>query len=156
MASYAEQRSLDAKISDDSYFSKEISFARGQSKYYVSDIDVAKIWHFYCSKCKRLFTMQSEVHTYHAVPKPNKCLATLTCVGKKFLSVTVDNGNKDAQDYQQVRVQEQVARLAIRSIRRSTLRKLTLNLSKTCKFSNVSSGLAGAELSKMPGSQVLH
>ena len=45
-------------------------------------------------------------------------------------------------------------RCAIRSIRRSTLRKLTLNLSKTCKFSNVSSGLAGAELSKMPGSQV--
>ncbi|KAK9720086.1 DNA helicase mcm9 [Basidiobolus ranarum] len=74
-----------------------------------------------CGKCKKVFSVQSDVEQYNTVPKPLKCLAPsegVLCNSTKFNAVSLQVGDmpESCQDYQEIKIQEQVNKLAIGSI----------------------------------------
>ncbi|ORX92913.1 MCM-domain-containing protein [Basidiobolus meristosporus CBS 931.73] len=74
-----------------------------------------------CGKCKKVFSVQSDVEQFNTVPKPLKCMAPsegIVCNSTKFNTVSLQAGDmpESCQDYQEIKIQEQVNKLAIGSI----------------------------------------
>ncbi|KAJ3406697.1 hypothetical protein HDV05_005846 [Chytridiales sp. JEL 0842] len=95
---------------------------------------------FDCTTCQRRFAVGLEREQYNTIPKPFKCLAPPvddqeSCQGKKFKEVRMDAGDMpDAcKDYQEIKVQEHVTKLAIGTIPRAITVVLEDDLVDLCK-----------------------
>eukprot|EP00698_Gefionella_okellyi_P000394 TRINITY_DN10350_c0_g1_i1.p1 TRINITY_DN10350_c0_g1~~TRINITY_DN10350_c0_g1_i1.p1 ORF type:complete len:838 (+),score=157.93 TRINITY_DN10350_c0_g1_i1:45-2558(+) len=85
-----------------------------------------------CTKCKGVFRVKCDPEMRHEIPKPTKCLASTDdeCPGNKF---TVVENSQACWDFQEVKIQEQVTRLAVGSIPRSILVILEADMADKCK-----------------------
>ncbi|KAI8842641.1 MCM2/3/5 family-domain-containing protein [Chytriomyces cf. hyalinus JEL632] len=100
---------------------------------------------FQCLTCKGRFTVPVEREIGYQVTKPTKCQVKVDvgggvvepsdCDGKKFKEIQMEAGNSpgDCRDYQEIKVQEQVTKLALGTIPRSILVLLEDDLADTCK-----------------------
>ncbi|KAJ2744568.1 DNA helicase mcm9 [Coemansia sp. BCRC 34301] len=97
---------------------------------------------FSCLKCRGTFTVRAELEQYNYIPKPTKCLAP----GEDFCNSTnfapVDGvDSQEAQlsctDYQEIKIQEQVGKLALGTIPRSIVVVLEGDLVDVAKSGDV-------------------
>ncbi|KAJ3332367.1 DNA helicase mcm9 [Blyttiomyces sp. JEL0837] len=88
-----------------------------------------------CGTCKTRFAMSYDREQYNQIPKPAKCGNIIPCDGKKFKEVPVEAGEvpQSCKDYQEIKVQEQVTRLALGTIPRSITVVLEDDLADICK-----------------------
>jgi DNA helicase MCM9 len=95
-----------------------------------------------CSTCSRRFPVLYDPRQYNAIPKPYQCLAASNsedpCDGKKFKEVVMNTGDlpDSCKDYQEIKVQEQVTKLAIGTIPRGIVIILEDDLVDCCKPGN--------------------
>jgi len=75
---------------------------------------------FTCTKCKHSFMVQADLHQYNAIPTPLRCPSEggSPCDGNKF-DVDETGMMTAVQDYQEIKVQEQVSKLEVGKIPRS-------------------------------------
>ncbi|KAJ3028317.1 UNVERIFIED_CONTAM: DNA helicase mcm9 [Siphonaria sp. JEL0065] len=111
----------------------------------VKMMETRKIYQ--CGSCNGRFFVPCERELGYQVVKPTKCgvrvfgdggvAITLEkeCDGKKFKEIIVDAGSNplDCRDYQEIKVQEQVTKLALGTIPRSILILLEDDLADVCK-----------------------
>lgn len=90
---------------------------------------------FTCDKCNALISVDYDPEQYNLIPRPLKCPGDSreTCSGTRFTEVENPNEFQNCKDYQEIRVQEQVAKLAIGNIPRSITVILEDDLVDTCK-----------------------
>ena len=94
---------------------------------------------FECGGCGKMFKVMYDREQYNAITKPTKCLAEpLTdppCDGNKFELISTDGDTLSGacRDYQEIKVQEQVMKLAVGNIPRSIDVILEDDLVDTCK-----------------------
>lgn len=106
-----------------------------------------------CSKCSHSFYVESEHEQFNNIPKPTKCLANKLagisvanknpggggaikeCDGTKFKLVATEAGESPhtCKDYQEIKVQEHVSKLAVGTIPRSINVILEDDIVDTCK-----------------------
>ncbi|KAI8613274.1 MCM2/3/5 family-domain-containing protein [Chytriomyces sp. MP71] len=109
----------------------------------VKMMDTRRI--FQCTTCNGRFGVPVECEIGYTAVKPVNCgvrVATAPgvfesndCEGKKFKEIQVEAGSNpaDCKDYQEIKVQEQVTKLALGTIPRSILILLEDDLADTCK-----------------------
>ncbi|KAJ3033336.1 DNA helicase mcm9 [Rhizophlyctis rosea] len=96
---------------------------------------------YQCSACGGRFPVFYEREQYNLIPRPVRCKADIVvgvgggCEGGKFREVPTDAGElRDVcKDYQEIKVQEQVAKLAMGTIPRSMVVILEDDLVDQCK-----------------------
>eukprot|EP00794_Sanderia_malayensis_P020029 gene20029-21992_t len=89
---------------------------------------------YMCNKCKHVFTVQADLEQYYAFPKPTACPSPEPCNSVKFTCFS--GGNKSPtnyKDYQEIKIQEQVQKLSVGTIPRSTWVILEDDLVDMCK-----------------------
>jgi DNA helicase MCM9 len=96
-----------------------------------------------CAKCHQVATVQADLYT-NALPKPTACLTQIQpdkiCGSKRFIDLSTGPAAAAAsspairaRDYQEIRIQEQVNKLAIGTIPSSMTVILQDDLVDTCK-----------------------
>ncbi|KAI8929498.1 MCM2/3/5 family-domain-containing protein [Entophlyctis helioformis] len=90
---------------------------------------------YVCAACEREFDVGYDVEQFNAVPRPVRCGAGGGCDGTKFTEVVAEQGDLSlvCKDYQEIKVQEQVTKLAVGTIPRSIAVILEDDLVDTCK-----------------------
>ncbi|KAI9322043.1 MCM2/3/5 family-domain-containing protein [Zopfochytrium polystomum] len=97
---------------------------------------------FDCATCGRRFSVHHDREQFNQFPKPTRCGAGGVdadghpqCDGKKFKPLSTDTGEMpdSCKDYQEIKVQEQVTKLAIGTIPRSITVILEDDLADQCK-----------------------
>ena len=70
---------------------------------------------FTCNKCKHSFMVQADLHQYNAIPTPLRCPSEggSPCDGNKFEVEDTAGMPTAVQDYQEIKVQEQVSKLEV-------------------------------------------
>ncbi|KAK3103220.1 hypothetical protein FSP39_017519 [Pinctada imbricata] len=88
---------------------------------------------YICTKCRNVFSVQADFEQYYSVCKPSKC-SNETCNSTSFTSLS-DTGcqPQKCRNYQEIKIQEQVQRLAPGTIPRSIWVVLDDDLVDTCK-----------------------
>ncbi|KAI9207376.1 MCM2/3/5 family-domain-containing protein [Polychytrium aggregatum] len=94
-----------------------------------------------CQKCGRRFTMKSDPEQYNVIPKPVRCggldafnaAGIPYCDSLKFREVAVTTGDipDSCKDYQEIKIQEQISKLAIGTISFCALTHSTYPLEPT-------------------------
>ncbi|KAI8326304.1 mcm domain-containing protein [Martensiomyces pterosporus] len=79
---------------------------------------------YVCGKCRASFMVEAEIEQYSYIPKPTRCLAPNTeahCNSTTFYPATSDTGDalQCCADYQEIKIQEQVGKLALGTIPRA-------------------------------------
>ncbi|KAJ1962793.1 DNA helicase mcm9 [Dipsacomyces acuminosporus] len=79
---------------------------------------------YVCGKCRASFMVEADVEQCNVIPKPTRCLAhnaEAFCNSTTFHQVTSDTGDylQFCADYQEIKIQEQVGRLALGTIPRA-------------------------------------
>ncbi|KAL2914680.1 DNA helicase mcm9 [Polyrhizophydium stewartii] len=106
----------------------------------VKMLETLKI--FQCVTCGGCFRVPYDRELFNAVPKPVRCAAgeqsgilSRTCDGTKFVEIPNEEANLSSicKDYQEIKVQEQVTKLAMGTIPRSIAVILEDDLVDTCK-----------------------
>ena len=98
---------------------------------------------FECIKCGQTFSMKFDREQYNLIPKPHVCL-TKGCIGTKFKEVVLEAGKSlvihkigqlpnSCKDYQEIKVQEDVAKLSMGTIPKSITVILEDDLADECK-----------------------
>ncbi|XP_060094620.1 DNA helicase MCM9 [Heteronotia binoei] len=89
---------------------------------------------YMCSKCKHVFVVKADFEQYYTFCRPSTCPSEEGCNSSKFtcLSGTVC-APSSCRDYQEIKIQEQVQRLAVGSIPRSMMVILEDDLVDSCK-----------------------
>uniref|UniRef100_H2Z7D0 DNA helicase MCM9 n=1 Tax=Ciona savignyi TaxID=51511 RepID=H2Z7D0_CIOSA len=116
---------------------------------------------FVCGKCGNAFTLEASFEQNYSIVTPTRCPVGKECNSKKFVSVEeptrTSSGKSGGRciDYQEVKVQEQIRRLAMGTIPRSVTVVLENDLVDVCKagddvviFGAVSCRWSGLSLSK--------
>ncbi|KAJ3091918.1 hypothetical protein HK102_012590 [Quaeritorhiza haematococci] len=96
---------------------------------------------FECTKCSHRFVVNYDREQYNMIPKPNVCPGRLDddnelgepCPSNKFKEIPTDAGRLIFQDYQEIKLQEHVNKLAVGTIPRSMLVILEDDLVDQCK-----------------------
>ncbi|XP_049790977.1 DNA helicase MCM9-like isoform X3 [Schistocerca nitens] len=87
---------------------------------------------YICAKCKHIFTAEADYELYYVIPNQYKCRNPEGCKGTNISPVKViDHDNY--KDYQEIKIQEQVAKLSVGSIPRSMWVTLEDDLVDKCK-----------------------
>ncbi|KAJ2889512.1 DNA helicase mcm9, partial [Coemansia aciculifera] len=98
-----------------------------------------------CTKCRGTFTVNAELEQYNHIPKPSKCVAPGEdfCNSTTFMPVDVTTGvdlqeaRLSCTDYQEIKIQEQVGKLALGTIPRSIVVILEGDLVDVAKSGDV-------------------
>ncbi|XP_071956636.1 DNA helicase MCM9-like [Antedon mediterranea] len=89
---------------------------------------------FMCSRCKTVFTVQADFEQFYRDCKPEGCPFEEGCGSTKFTCLSDSNGGPSrCRDYQEIKIQEQVQKLAVGTIPRSMCVVLEDDLVDTCK-----------------------
>ncbi|KJE96086.1 mini-chromosome maintenance deficient 9 [Capsaspora owczarzaki ATCC 30864] len=95
---------------------------------------------FSCEKCKGTFRVQAEFEQFHSIPRPSRCPHLdekgMPCKSTKFREAETAltmNSSQFCRDHQEIKIQEQVQRLAIGTIPRSMTCILENDLVDACK-----------------------
>ncbi|PIA13102.1 MCM-domain-containing protein [Coemansia reversa NRRL 1564] len=76
-----------------------------------------------CTKCRGTFCVDAEIEQYNYIPKPTRCLAPGTehCNSTSFVAAGAEAAEEMQRcvDYQEIKIQEQVGRLALGTIPRA-------------------------------------
>ncbi|KAJ3080012.1 hypothetical protein HDU99_009523, partial [Rhizoclosmatium hyalinum] len=104
---------------------------------------------YQCTSCNGRFSVGVERELGYQVVKPTRCGVSVIgddgrvivsgavkeCDGKKFKEIVMDAGSNptECRDYQEIKVQEQVTKLALGTIPRSILILLEDDLADVCK-----------------------
>ncbi|KAJ2449202.1 DNA helicase mcm9 [Coemansia sp. RSA 2336] len=74
-----------------------------------------------CTKCRGTFSVGAEIEQYNYIPKPVRCLAPGPdfCNSTTFALMDPSDEQQRCVDYQEIKIQEQVGRLALGTIPRS-------------------------------------
>ncbi|XP_071789182.1 uncharacterized protein [Asterias amurensis] len=90
---------------------------------------------FMCSKCRHPFSVQASFEKYYSECKPNSCPNPEGCGSNKFtcLSSSGVGSPTSCRDYQEIKIQEQVQKLAVGTIPRSMWVVLEDDLVDCCK-----------------------
>ncbi|XP_022099794.1 DNA helicase MCM9-like [Acanthaster planci] len=90
---------------------------------------------FMCSKCRHPFTVQASFEKYYSECKPDACPNPEGCGSNKFtcLSSNSVGSPTSCRDYQEIKIQEQVQKLAVGTIPRSMWVVLEDDLVDCCK-----------------------
>ncbi|CAH3154559.1 unnamed protein product [Pocillopora meandrina] len=89
---------------------------------------------YICARCKHIFGVQADFEQFYSIPKPSKCPSSKECNSNKF-SCLSDGASepKSCRDYQEIKIQEQVQKLAVGTIPRSMWVILEDDLVDCCK-----------------------
>ncbi|XP_070200187.1 DNA helicase MCM9-like isoform X2 [Littorina saxatilis] len=88
---------------------------------------------YLCSKCRSVITMQAEFDQYYTVCKPTKC-TNQVCNSTAFQPLSEKGaGPVNCRNYQEIKIQEQVQRLAMGNIPRNMWVVLEDDLVDCCK-----------------------
>ncbi|XP_078733273.1 DNA helicase MCM9 [Lampetra fluviatilis] len=89
---------------------------------------------FACLACGRRFPVRAELETFHGLSTPAVCPGAPACRSTRFTGVGGEGGQPGVcRDYQEVKIQEQVQKLAMGTIPRSMVVVLEDDLVDTCK-----------------------
>ncbi|XP_063400645.1 DNA helicase MCM9-like [Mytilus trossulus] len=88
---------------------------------------------YICAKCRSIFTVEADIEQFYSVGKPSKC-TNEACNSTNFTLVNDTGGQPvNCRNYQEIKVQEQVQKLAVGTIPRSMWVILEEDLVDTCK-----------------------
>ncbi|CAC5391947.1 MCM9 [Mytilus coruscus] len=88
---------------------------------------------YICAKCRSIFTVEADIEQFYTVGKPSKC-SNEACNSTNFTLVNDTGGQPvNCRNYQEIKVQEQVQKLAVGTIPRSMWVILEEDLVDTCK-----------------------
>ncbi|XP_052064164.1 DNA helicase MCM9-like [Mytilus californianus] len=88
---------------------------------------------YICAKCRSIFTVEADIEQFYTVGKPSKC-TNEACNSTNFTLVNDTGGQPvNCRNYQEIKVQEQVQKLAVGTIPRSMWVILEEDLVDTCK-----------------------
>ncbi|KAJ2581487.1 DNA helicase mcm9 [Coemansia sp. RSA 1836] len=95
-----------------------------------------------CLKCRGTFTVRAEPEQYNHIPKPTKCVAAGEdfCSSTSFATAEADDAREarlSCTDYQEIKIQEQVGKLALGTIPRSMVVLLEGDLVDVAKSGDV-------------------
>ncbi|EDO42446.1 predicted protein [Nematostella vectensis] len=89
---------------------------------------------FICSRCKYVFSAQADFEQFYTIPKPTSCPSGEGCTSNKFNCLSEPGSNPTScRDYQEIKIQEQVQKLAVGTIPRSMWVVLEDDLVDSCK-----------------------
>ncbi|XP_054578229.1 DNA helicase MCM9 isoform X1 [Eptesicus fuscus] len=89
---------------------------------------------YMCNKCKHVFVVKADFEQYYTFCRPSSCPSLESCDSSKFTCLSdLSSSPTKCRDYQEIKIQEQVQRLAIGSIPRSMKVILEDDLVDTCK-----------------------
>lgn len=89
-----------------------------------------------CSKCKNVFSVKADISQYYKLPTPGRCPLKRNCNSTKYVMVShsdTQTGSKKCKDFQEIRIQEQLRRLAMGTIPRTITVILEDDLVDVCK-----------------------
>ncbi|KAL9967665.1 hypothetical protein ACROYT_G025945 [Oculina patagonica] len=89
---------------------------------------------YICARCKHVFGVQADFEQFYSIPKPTKCPSSKECNSNKFNCLS-DGASEptSCRDYQEIKIQEQVQKLAVGTIPRSMWVVLEDDLVDSCK-----------------------
>lgn len=89
---------------------------------------------YICCRCKQVFAIQADFEQHYSIPKPSKCPSSKECKSNKFTCLSESASEpKSCRDYQEIKIQEQVQKLAVGTIPRSMWVILEEDLVDSCK-----------------------
>ncbi|XP_051031469.1 DNA helicase MCM9 [Phodopus roborovskii] len=89
---------------------------------------------YMCNKCKHVFVVQADFEQYYTFCRPSSCPSLENCDSSKFTCLSdLSSSPARCRDYQEIKIQEQVQRLAVGSIPRSMKVILEDDLVDSCK-----------------------
>lgn len=89
---------------------------------------------YFCNKCKHVFTVSAEFSEHYTMRGPSSCPSDEGCDSIKFTCFEDKKGNSsNFKDYQEIKIQEQVQKLAIGTIPRTISVVLEDDLVDSCK-----------------------
>lgn len=88
---------------------------------------------YMCVKCRHVFTVQADLDQFYTFVQPAACPNPDGCNSYKFSCLSGGTEPAVCRDYQEIKIQEQVQRLAIGSIPRSVVVVLEDDLVDICK-----------------------
>ncbi|NWR57313.1 MCM9 helicase, partial [Bucorvus abyssinicus] len=89
---------------------------------------------YICNKCKHVFVAKADFEQYYAFCRPSACLNEEGCNSTKFTCLSGTTSSPTCcRDYQEIKIQEQVQRLAVGSIPRCMVVVLEDDLVDSCK-----------------------
>ncbi|XP_035296238.1 DNA helicase MCM9 isoform X2 [Cricetulus griseus] len=89
---------------------------------------------YMCNKCKHVFVVQADFEQYYTFCRPSSCPSLESCDSSKFTCLSdMSSSPARCRDYQEIKIQEQVQRLAVGSIPRSMKVILEDDLVDSCK-----------------------
>ncbi|KAM7135659.1 DNA helicase MCM9 isoform 2-T2 [Molossus nigricans] len=89
---------------------------------------------YMCNKCKHVFLVKADFEQYYTFRRPSSCPSLENCDSSKFTCLSdLSSSPTRCRDYQEIKIQEQVQRLALGSIPRSMKVILEDDLVDTCK-----------------------
>ncbi|XP_038126455.1 DNA helicase MCM9 [Cyprinodon tularosa] len=98
---------------------------------------VAKVLEFerdyICSKCRHVFKAQADFEQFYTFVQPVGCPNPAGCNSSKFSCLSEASEPAACRDYQEIKIQEQVQRLAVGSVPRSLVVVLEDDLVDSCK-----------------------
>ncbi|XP_053700062.1 DNA helicase MCM9 isoform X1 [Synchiropus splendidus] len=88
---------------------------------------------YMCAKCRHVFTLKADFEQFYSFTPPLTCPSPDACNSFKFTCLSDSSAPAACKDYQEIKIQEQVQRLAMGSIPRSMVVVLEDDLVDTCK-----------------------
>ncbi|XP_054832390.1 DNA helicase MCM9 isoform X1 [Eublepharis macularius] len=89
---------------------------------------------YMCNKCKHVFVVKADFEQYYTFCRPSACPSEEGCNSSKFTCLSGTScAPSSCRDYQEIKIQEQVQRLAVGSIPRSMMVVLEDDLVDSCK-----------------------
>ncbi|XP_039603575.1 DNA helicase MCM9 isoform X1 [Polypterus senegalus] len=89
---------------------------------------------YMCAKCKQIFPVKANIEQYFSFVTPSCCPNEDGCNSSKFTCMSTSSlASGCSKDYQEIKIQEQVQRLAVGSIPRSMVVVLEDDLVDSCK-----------------------
>ncbi|XP_077157083.1 DNA helicase MCM9 isoform X2 [Paroedura picta] len=89
---------------------------------------------YMCHKCKHVFVVKADFEQYYTFCRPSACPSEEGCNSSKFTCLSGTScAPNSCRDYQEIKIQEQVQRLAVGSIPRSMMVVLEDDLVDSCK-----------------------
>ncbi|CAH3157264.1 unnamed protein product [Porites evermanni] len=89
---------------------------------------------YICCRCKHVFGVKADFEQFYSIPKPTKCPSSKECNSNKFNCLSDGASEpKSCRDYQEIKIQEQVQKLAVGTIPRAMWVVLEDDLVDSCK-----------------------
>lgn len=88
-----------------------------------------------CSKCRSSFELDADFEQCYRIPTPSRCPVRASCNSKKFVMAAKDGStsNHKCKDFQEIKIQEQLRKLAMGTLPRAIYVILEDDLVDSCK-----------------------